>query len=112
MWCGVNVRQFHRNSSTEIGYRKNKLDRYTGEDRVSQRTRRNQRLGQIVKVTMRPGIAIQLEANRSRIKSVSLYTVQKLLASSLDLGIVRTEKATPKPCIRTAWVQPSSHHFS
>ena len=46
-------RQFYRESFTETRFKENKLD--TGEDRMSERMRRNQRLEQMdTRVSLRP----------------------------------------------------------
>jgi len=60
---------FYWDSFTETDCRENKLD--TAEDRRSQRVRRA-RLEQTAKVSIKPGRAIQSEAERSQIESVSL----------------------------------------
>jgi hypothetical protein len=56
----------YRDSLTEPGYKESKLD--TGEDRISQRTRRNQKIRTYCQSQYEAHQGIQSEAKRSQIE--------------------------------------------
>lgn len=113
MQCVVCCVSILLNSFTETGNREHKLDTWRQNEPEWEGARR---LEQIARVSMWPSRAMQSEAEKSQVESVSLEDeiVWRLETSRPRLRD-RTKKETvwvqTKPCICTAWLQFSSHFF-